>query len=449
MAMLTLQRMGEGGLRDQLGGGFCRYSVDERWEIPHFEKMLYDNGELLAVYAQAALATDDAFCAQVAAETADWAIRDLRSPEGAFYSSYDADSEGHEGRFYVWDRDEARAALSPQQYAVFAARFGLDGPANFEGRWHLNVRRTLDAVAAQVGTDAVRVAQQLDEARARLLAIRAMRVWPGRDDKILTAWNALMIRGLAIAARALRREDLAQAATRALGFIRERMWRDGRLLASYKDGHAHLNAYLDDHAFLADAILELQQVRFDVAELAFARELLEVLLRHFIDTERGGFYFTSDDHETLIHRSRSFSDDATPAGSAVASLALLRMGHLLGEPRMLLAAERTVRAAWPALQQHPQAHATLLASLEELLVPGETVVIRATGAELARWREALGAGFAPRRLVLAIPSDARDLPEALAQRAPAAGPVAYVCHGSHCSPALTRLEDVRLASAGH
>ncbi|MGH8306484.1 MAG: thioredoxin domain-containing protein, partial [Steroidobacteraceae bacterium] len=376
MASFTLRRMGEGGINDQLGGGFCRYSVDEKWLIPHFEKMLYDNGALLAVYANSALASADAFHAEVALETAGWALREMQSPQGGFYSSLDADSEGHEGKFYVWDREEVRRALSSEELAVFAPRFGLDEPPGFEGRWHLHVTASREEIATSLKRTPGEVAALLATARVKLLAIRAQRVRPARDEKILTSWNALMIRGLAIAARTLARDELAESAARALDFIRATLWRDGRLLATCKDGRAHLNAYLDDYAYLADAVLELQQVRFRGDELEFARALLEVLLTRFEDREAGGFYFTSDDHETLIHRSKTFMDDATPAGNGIAALALQRFGHLFGEPRYLAAAERTLRAAWLALSRYPQSHVSLVIALEELLHPPQLVILR-------------------------------------------------------------------------
>ena len=311
MATLTLRRMGEGGINDQLGGGFSRYSVDEYWMIPHFEKMLYDNGALLAVYADAAVATGDRFYADIAARTAEWAIREMQSPEGGYYSSFDADSEGHEGKFYVWNRDEVRQALTDAEYAAFAARFGLDRSANFEGLWHLHVYQNDEENEALI-----------ESARAKLLAIRNARVWPARDEKVLTSWNAMMIRGMGIASRALGRADLAESATAALRFIHSKLWSNGKLLATYKDGHAHLNAYVDDYVFLADAILELQQTRFNSAELKFAGELLEVVLAHFVDADAGGLFFTSDDHETLIYRSKSFADDATPSGNGIAAFVL-------------------------------------------------------------------------------------------------------------------------------
>ena len=460
MATLTLRRMGEGGMNDQLGGGFSRYSVDEQWMIPHFEKMLYDNGALLAVYAEAALATGDRFYADIAARTADWVIREMQSPQGGYYSSFDADSEGHEGKFYVWDRQEIQHALSDQEYAAFSARFGLGRPPNFEGHWHLHVFHSFEDIAQSLGTTVPNVETLIESAREKLLAIRSQRVWPGRDEKILTSWNALMIRGMAIASRALGRDDLAESATCALQLIRTTLWRDGRLLATCKDGLAHLNAYLDDYAFLADAIIELQQVRFRNEELEFARELVEVLLAHFADSDSGGFFFTSDDHEKLIHRSKSFGDEATPAGNGVAASVLLRLGHILGEPRYLEAAERTLRAGWPALEKYPQAHVSLVDALEELLSPPALVVLRGPPDELHGWTRELQKLYAPHRLVLAIPTGVSGLAPGLAQKLPAGSEVAgrtetqgagdsaaisviaYVCRGTTCSAPITSLAEL-------
>jgi hypothetical protein len=440
MATLSLRRMGEGGIYDQLGGGFSRYSVDAKWMIPHFEKMLYDNGSLLAVYAQAALATGDAFYRHIATDTAEWATREMQSPEGGFYSSFDASSEGHEGKFYVWEQAEVRGALTVDEYAAFAPRFGLDRPPNFEGsHWHLHIYQSIDEIATHTKRTSAEVTALIDSARTKLLVIRRQRVWPARDDKILVSWNALMIRGLAISARAFGREDFTAAATRALQFIRSTMWRDGRLLATYKDGRAHLNAYLDDYAYLVDAILELQQLRFNAAELAFAKDLLDVLLKHFEDREAGGFFFTSNDHEVLMHRSKSLSDDATPAGNGIAAYALVRMGYLLGETRYLDAADRTLRTAWTALERYPQAHTSLLLALEEILHSTEVVILRGAKDAIEAWRRELANVYAPRRLVLAIPADAADLPPALKDKVPQGEAIAYICRGTTCSAPINSL----------
>ncbi len=443
MATLTLKRMAEGGLNDQLGGGFSRYSVDQYWMIPHFEKMLYDNGPLLALYARAAIATGDGFFARVAADTAAWASREMQSAEGGFFSSLDADSEGHEGKFYVWDKAEIGRLLEPDEYRLMERRYGLDHSPNFEGvHWHLHAYEPVEKIAAREHRSVAEVQALLDRARAKLLAERDKRVRPGRDEKILTSWNALMIRGLAVAARALNRPDLAEAAGRAVDFLRANLWRDGRLLATYKDGRAHLTAYLDDYVFLADAVLELLQCRWRSEELRFAMALMDVVLERFEDRANGGFFFTADDHEALIHRSKSFGDDATPSGNGVAVLVLLRLGHLLGEVRYLDAAERALRAGWSTLERYPQGHATLLTALEERLSPMEIVIIRGPQAEAGRWRDELATVYAPRRLVFAIPDDAADLPAALAEKRAGRQTLAYVCRGMTCSAPVSSIEQL-------
>ena len=444
MASLTLTRMAEGGIYDQLGGGFSRYSVDKEWMIPHFEKMLYDNALLLSEYARASLATGEEAYARVAGETADWVLRDMRSQQGGFYSSLDADSEGQEGKFYVWTRTEVQALLTPQQYAAFSRRFGIHLSANFEGEWHLHACESVDAIAAGMGESSPSINALIASGRVNLLRVRDLRVWPARDEKILTAWNALMIKGLAISARALRRPDLADAATTAVDFIRRHLWRDGRLLATYKDGRAHLPAYLDDYAFLADALLELLQTRWRSADLEFAVSLTEVLLSQFEDTQAGGFFFTAADHEQLIHRSKTFSDDSLPSGNGVATVVLSRLGLLLGELRYLNAAERTLQAGWPMLQQYPQAHMSLLNALEDFLTSTQILIIRGDTAEVERWSTAIGALYAPGRMIFAIPRDTHELPPALAAKSSVsgAGAVAYVCTGMTCSAPLDDLASV-------
>ena len=441
MVSLTLTRMAEGGIYDQLGGGFCRYAVDRYWQIPHFEKMLYDNGPLLALYAQAALATGDELYARVAEETADWMLGDMQAPGGGFYSSRDADSEGEEGRYYAWSRDEVRDLLSAEQYALLARYLGLDAEPNFEGRWHLSVRESLGSIAAGAGKSVADTTAIVDAARARLLEARTARVAPGRDEKQLTSWNALAIRGLAIAGNALGRPELVDAAARAADFIRGHLMHEGRLLASYKDGQARFPAYLDDHAFLLDALLELLQARWNGAQLDFAIELAELLLEHFQDARDGGFWFTADDHESLMHRPKPLADEAMPSGNGVATFALQRLGFLLGEARYLDAAERSLRYAWQAIEQYPHGHVSLVTALEEYLVHPEIIIIRGAAAEIGKWRSSAAALYAPRRLVLAIPADAVDLPGALAERKPRGDPaIAYRCIGTTCSLPVTSWE---------
>ena len=442
IATLTLTRMAEGGLYDQLGGGFYRYSVDREWMIPHFEKMLYDNAALLALYSQAYLATAEPLFARIAAETADWAVREMRSPEGGFYSSLDADSEGAEGKFYVWDKAQIQGSLNADECAAFCARFGLERAPNFDGKWHLHAALPMQDVALREGSTPAAVAALIEGARARLFAVRNARVRPARDEKILTAWNGLMIKGLALAARTQGRLDLADRASEAVDFLRNRLWKDGRLLAVHKDGSAHLAAYLDDYAFLADALLELLQTRWRTRDLEFLVQLVEVLLAKFEDRTVGGFFFTASDHERLIHRSKSFSDESLPAGNAIAAGVLGRLGYLLGEPRYLDAARRTLTAALPMMMQDPALHMSALNALDDHLAPTQVVIIRGAAAEAMRWARELGCLYAPSRLLFAIPDEAEGLPRALSEKRGADGPVAYVCTGSTCSPPIGDLDEV-------
>ncbi len=463
MALFTLERMVRGGLNDQLGGGFCRYSVDDQWMIPHFEKMLYDNGPLLALCCDAWQLSGEALFRDAAIGTADWVIAEMQAEEGGYFSALDADSEGEEGRFYVWDRDQIAALLSADELALITPLFGLDQAPNFEGRWHLHGYRTLAEVATEQGLDPDAAAALLASAKAKLLAARAERVRPGRDEKVLTAWNALMIKGMLRAGRLLGREDYLDSADRALGFMRARLWRDGRLLATYKDGKAHLNAYLDDYAFLLDALLERLQTRFQPADLDWAQALAEVLLTQFQDDANGGFYFTSADHEALLQRPKPLADESTPSGNGIAALSLQRLGHLLGEPKYLDVAARTLGAAAEAIRRLPYAHGTLLMALDEQLSPPEMIVIRgtmktdaATAAPgegtsypddaLSQWQTIAQRDYAPRRLTLTIPAKViTGLSPALAAMRPGERVRAYRCRGTQCEAPIERLKQFEQA----
>jgi uncharacterized protein YyaL (SSP411 family) len=432
IATHTLERMALGGIYDQLGGGFARYSVDAEWMIPHFEKMLYDNGPLLRLYADAWTVTGNPLFACVCEETAGWVMREMQSPEGGYYSSLDADSEHEEGKFYVWTPDEVRSLVSPDEYAVLAPHYGLDGPPNFENtHWHLRVVRALAPGDAPL----------LARARGKLLEAREKRVRPGRDEKVLASWNALMIAGMTRAAVVFDRGDWLASAKRALGFIRGTMWRGGRLLATCKDGRAHLNAYLDDYAFLLAALLELLQAEFEPGTLDFAEDLADVLLEQFEDREKGGFFFTSHDHEKLIHRPKPGYENATPSGNGAAALALQRLHFLTGEARYARAAERTLAQFHAELAEHPGGHATLLAALEEHQKPTRTVIVRGPEGETGRWRRELARRYAPQTMVLAIGAGASGVPPALAKPA-GGGTSAWVCEGTQCLAPIDRLEDL-------
>ena len=442
MLLTTLHAMASGGIYDQLGGGFCRYSVDEKWMIPHFEKMLYDNGPLLSLYSQAWQASGHSVFKRIAEETAEWVIREMQAPEGGYYSTLDADSEGEEGRFYVWTPQEVETLLTQDEYAVSSHIYGLDGPANFEGNWHLHVYQDITTVAENLGFTAEDATAQLQNARQKLLAQREQRVPPGRDEKILTAWNGLMIKGMACAGRRLARADFIKSAQQAVDFIHTHLFQDGRLLASYKDGRARLMAYLDDHVFLLDALLELLQAEWRTTDLHFAQQLADLLLEQFEDTQHGGFFFTANDHEQLIHRPKPTMDDALPAGNGIAAQVLARLGHLLGESRYLKAAERTLQNGWQAMSQMPYVHCALLDALEEYLYPPEIIVLRGNQESLTAAWQTCQQGYVARRLCFAIPNEVVELPGLLAERKPDNDFIAYRCSGTSCQPPISSRKEL-------
>jgi uncharacterized protein YyaL (SSP411 family) len=429
----TLTGMCEGGIYDQLGGGFCRYSVDAAWAIPHFEKMLYDNGPLLQLLADAFVVLGKPLYRRCAEETAGWLLREMQSPEGAYYSSLDADSEHEEGKYYVWQRDEVRDLLSDEEYRALAPHYGLEGPPNFENRaWHL---RVVQPVASN--------GEALREAgRRKLLAERERRARPGRDEKILVSWNALAIRGMLRAARVFGRADWQASAERALAFVREHMWKEGRLLATYKDGRAHLSAYLDDYAFLLAALIERLQSAYRADDLRFAQALADVLLEQFEDAQAGGFFFTARDAERLIHRPKPGHDQATPSGNAMAAWGLSRLGAITGEARYANAAERTLALFHPFMCEHPEGFATMACTLEEALRPSSLLVLRGPQSALAAWQAELAREYLPRATVLAIGDQAEPLPEPLDK--PLGGRVAaWLCSGAACLPPMHDLAQLK------
>jgi uncharacterized protein len=460
MVELTLQRMAAGGIHDQIGGGFCRYSVDERWEIPHFEKMLYDNAQLLPLYAAC---TTDADALRATRALVGWLQREMTAPSGGFYAALDADSEHEEGKFYVWRREEVRASLDADEFAVAERHWGFDRAANFEHvAWNPIVAAPMDAIADALALSTSAVEARIASARAKLFGVRERRVRPGLDDKILTAWNALMIGALARVAReadsstdgdspAPRLQVLAPAGD-ALAYLHAQVWRDGRLFAKAGPDGARFPAYLDDHAFLLEAIVEYLQCEWSDAWLGWAVALADALLERFEDRGHGGFFFTAHDHETLIQRPKPWADEAIPSGNGVAARALLRLGHLLGETRYLDAAERTLRAAYATMQQMPQGCATLQRALHDFLDPRTHVVVRCGSAiEAQAWRDALRGRVDRRTDVYLIADRAAGSIGVLAAQKYTAGGVAYVCRGTRCEPPIDdpgRLAEA-LAAAAH
>ncbi|MBI3901437.1 MAG: thioredoxin domain-containing protein [Nitrosomonadales bacterium] len=446
IAKHTLRSMAQGGIYDQVGGGFCRYSVDDQWMIPHFEKMLYDNGQLLPLYADAYAATGETLFKRTAIGTAEWVMREMQAADGGYYSSLDADSEGHEGKFYVWEIAELKALLTPEEWQIVEASYGLRGEPNFEDRWHLHTHSDPAALVARLQLPESEIIERLDAAKRKLYAARAKRMHLGRDDKILTSWNALMIKAMARAARRLERPDFLASAQRAFDFIRANLWKDGRLLATAKDGKAQLNAYLDDYVFLIDAGLELLQAQWRDGDLSFVQALADVVLKHYVDPA-GGFYFTSDDHETLVYRPKPVADDAIPSGNGIAAQTLLRLGHLLADAKYLEAAETTLKALYTAATDYPAAHGALVTAIDEYLSPPQLIVLRGRSDAMKSWLTIARATYAPWRLTFAIPDSATDLPTAYSARPNSGKVIAYLCEGHSCAAPLTTVAAFRTALA--
>ena len=430
---LSLRKMAEGGLFDQLGGGFFRYSVDRKWCIPHFEKMLYDNAQLLTLYSDGWRYFGEPFYCTIVEQTAAWIIREMQQEHGGYASTLDADSEGVEGKYYVWSETELKTLLSASEYAALEECYGLTGEPNFEGKWHLNVH---PEGAAQLSNDDAADTHALQSAKAKLLAEREQRIRPALDDKILTAWNGLMIKGMARAATALGRDDFAQSARTALDFIRSTMWRDGRLLVTSRNGEARLNGYLDDYAFLAEGIVELLQAKWRSEDLAFATEICDAMLANFEDKEAGGFFFTSHDHEKLLHRPKSGPDDAIPSGNGAAVRTLCKLGHLLGNTRYLESAGKALQLFADSLDKMPSVYGSLSMALQAHEPDNQTIIIRGDEPETAAWQELCRRNYHPENMTLAIAAKATGLPEALAQKKAQRGTVAYICRGFECSAAI-------------
>jgi hypothetical protein len=403
---------------DQIGGGFARYSVDARWIVPHFEKMLYDNALLARAYLHGWQVTGEPLFERVCRETLDWALREMRAPEGGFYSALDADSEGVEGKFYVWTLDEVRDALGEDADAAIAY-FGMTDEGNFEGR----------NIPVRAGGD-----EPPEELRRRLYEVRAKRVWPGLDDKRLSAWNALMISALAEAGAVLGDEGYLDAARDGGEFLLTTMHDDqGRLLRTFKDGRAHLNAYLEDHAFLVEALLTLYESTFEPRWFAAARELADQMIARFADDERGGFFETSSDHEQLVARRKDLEDNPIPAGNSSAAYGLLRLAALSGEHEYERRAEGVLRLLHQIAEQHPQAFAHLLQALDFRLAQTKEVAL--AGGDTGDLEHVVRSKFRPHIVLAGGEPDGVPLMEG---RTPVDGhPAAYVCEQFSCRQPVT------------
>ena len=428
----ALHRMARGGIYDHVGGGFHRYSVDAAWHVPHFEKMLYDNSQLARAYLHAWQIGGDRAHRKVVEETLDWVQREMTHPQGGFFSTLDADSEGEEGKFYVWSLDELREVLGPD-VALVADTYDVSARGNWEGVNVLRRLKDLDVLAYQHDVSTSEIQAAADRALPRLFERRADRIRPGLDDKIITAWNGLMIAAFAEAARALDRDDYAATATSAAEFCCAELWRDGgRLWRTWKDGRARFNAYLEDYACLAEGLLELYQTTFDDRWFAAAQVLADAMLEHFQDPE-GGFYDTSNDHEQLVTRPKNVQDNATPSGGSMAITVLGRMHALTGEARYLDVAERALAAVGPGATSYPTAFAQWFGAADFLV--GQPVGIALVGDAAGRQGllTVVRQTYRPRAVVAAADDAAPTGIPLLKDRQTLNGQAAaYVCHGFVC-----------------
>ncbi len=432
---LTLDAMAAGGIYDQVGGGFSRYAVDAAWRIPHFEKMLYDNALLARAYLHGWQVLGHDRYRRICTETLDWALREMRGPEGGFFSALDADSEGVEGKFYAWTTDEVAAVLNDLDAAeveAVLAHLGITEDGNFEGR----------SIPYLSGGAMGEAPPGFEEARRRLREARSQRVWPGLDDKRLTAWNALMVSALAEAGAVLERDDYLDAARTCADFILNDLTdEDGRLLRTYKDGDARLNGYLEDHAFLLEALIALHEATFDPGYYTAARTLAASMIERFGDSERGGFFTTSTDHEDLVARRKDIGDHPIPSGNSSAALGLLRLAALSGDRDLERHGIGVLQLFRAAGERHPEAFGHLLQALDFHL--GRTREVALIGADTRTLARVVRSAFRP-HVVLAGGIEGSTNPELLEGRTEVGGrPAAHVCENFTCRLPVTDPDELR------
>ena len=436
---LTLVKMACGGMYDQLGGGFHRYSVDEKWLIPHFEKMLYDNALLSRIYLDAYLVTGKEFYRQITTEILDYVIREMTHPDGGFYSSQDADSEGEEGKFFAWTPEQVTALLGAEDAKLFNRYFDVSEFGNFEhGTSALHIDDEISVVAKLLSVTPEQLTEVITRGKKILFEARELRIKPARDEKILTAWNGLMLRSFAEAARVLKREDYLQIALRNAEFLTKELKRDGRLLRTHKDGQSKLNAYQEDYAYLIDGLLSLYEATFDEKWFSEARAFADTMIEQFWDENDGGFFFTSNDHEKLINRAKESYDNASPSGNSVAAHVLQRLALFTNEPRYRDCAERTIKLLANSISRYPNAFGHLLCAMDLYLSnPHEIAIIgnREAGNALV---DAVFTHYIPNKVVAsAAPNEATKI-QLLQGRTQIDGKAtAYVCHNFLCEAPVT------------
>ena len=439
MVEATLEKMANGGIFDHVGGGFHRYSVDDRWLIPHFEKMLYDNALLSRTYAEAYQATGKERYRSVAEGILDYILREMRSPEGGFCSAEDADSEGEEGKFYVWTRDQIKEVLGKEQGTPFCAYYGVDQQGNFEGRSStLNIASSLEKIAGLYGMTVQVLEKMLEEGRKKLLTEREKRVRPHRDEKILTSWNGLMISGFTDGFRITGNGRYLDGAKEAARFILEKMVKDGHVMRVFNKGQCRVKGYSEDYAFFIQALIDLYETTFDILWLKKAVDLNQEMIRQFWDETEGGFFFTGKENETLIARSKNPYDNVLPSSNSVALFNLVRLGYLTGEETLKQKAEQVLHLFYGLLSEHPSGFAHMLSGLSFFFDPEEIGIIgsRNDSRTQAMIKE-INASYLPNKILSLKdpqePFDEQWFPF-LREKGIGAGPTTFVCRGFTCLP---------------
>ncbi len=449
MVELTLRKMAQGGMYDQLGGGFHRYSVDAVWLVPHFEKMLYDNALLARLYLHAYQLTGNAFYRRIAEETLDYVAREMTDPAGGFYSTQDADSEGEEGKFFLWTPQEIEMILGPEDGKIFCEAYDVKPGGNFEGKSILNIPIPFEEVAHRLGLLPDELQQALARGKAKLFAKREKRIKPARDEKVLTAWNGMMLAAFAEAARVLKREDYLATATRNAEFILSTMLKNGRFFRTWKaqPGQARLMAYLEDYAFYADGLLALYQTTFNPRWFQQARALMDVVLAHFSDEKNGGFFDTADDHEQLVTRPKSLQDNAIPCGNSIAIRVLLMLAAYTGQAKYQEPAIKALAALQGPMSQYPGAFTYWLGSLEFALAPPKEIAIIGPkdSKETQAMLDMLLLPYRPNQVVaVAQEQDTAGHPELVEGRPLQNGrATAYVCQHFACKQPVTTTAELK------
>ncbi len=443
MVTRTLDRMARGGIYDQIGGGFHRYSVDAIWLVPHFEKMLYDNALLARIYTLGYQAAGKDLYRRIAEQTFTYVLREMTSPEGGFYSAQDADSEGKEGKFYIWSAQDFETVLGRRDASIAKRYFGIMPDGNFEGKNILTAPREPERVADQFGISLDELERTIAEIRGKLYQARSTRVWPGRDDKVLTAWNALMLRSFAEGATVFGRADLLEVAVRNARFIRDNLYQDGRLLRTYTAGQAKLNGYLEDYAYLIDALLSLYEATFDASWIAWAQELTDTMVNEFWDPENGGFFSTGTSHEELVARPKELFDSATPSGNSVAADVLLRLSHLLGRNDYRERGMAVLEKHGMLAKEYPHGAARLLLAYDfALSSPREIALVGDPSEEATRSLLAVvQQPYLPHKVVAlrhpGLTDEATIIPLLEGRDEIEGNPAAYVCRNFTCERPVT------------